>query len=142
MKGKYFLDTNVIVYSFDNDNPKKQVIAKKLIAEAIKSGAGIVSYQVVQEFLNVATKKFSPPLSEADAVKFYQSVLEPLFEIVPSSELFLRALEIKERWKYSFYDSLIISAALEGDCQTLYSEDLHDGHKIEHLTIVNPFKAN
>ena len=141
MKDRYFLDTNVIVYSFDNSNSRKQTIAKKLIATALNDGSGIISYQVIQEFINVATKKFTPPLSSEDSVKFYHSVLEPLFEIVPSSDLFLKALEIKERWQYSFYDSLIISAALEGECKILYSEDLHEGQKIEHLMIVNPFKS-
>ncbi|MCB0840847.1 MAG: PIN domain-containing protein [Bacteroidetes bacterium] len=140
MKGRYFLDTNIIVYSFDHNNPDKQKTAQELIFQALKTGNGLISYQIIQEFINVSTRKFAQPLSLPDVVKYYEQVLEPLFEIIPSSELYMKALEITDRWKYSFYDSLVISAALEGNCSILYSEDLQDGQKIEQLKIVNPFK--
>ena len=65
--------------------------------------------------------------------------LIPLWKINPTRELYLRSLNIKSRYLYSFYDSLIIAAALEADCKTLYSEDMQHGQRIEQLIIKNPF---
>ena len=108
---------------------------------ALASGDGVISYQVVQEFLNVATRRFQMPMTSEGAHEYLQSVLEPLCTVFPSIALCERAIDLSERWQYGFYDSLIIGAALEVDCSILYSEDLHSGQKIESLTIVNPFNA-
>jgi len=62
MRDKYFLDTNIFVYSFDSSNPKKQKVAKSLIKQALKKQVSCISSQVIQEFINVATKKIKPPL--------------------------------------------------------------------------------
>jgi predicted nucleic acid-binding protein len=140
MSGKYFLDTNIFVYSFDNTNPGKRDTAEKTIADALSSGQGIISFQVIQEFLNVATSRFEKPLSIPDAREYLEEILLPLCEIFPSNAFYRNVLEIKERTHYSLYDSMILQAALEGECRTLYSEDLQDGFKIFDLTIKNPFK--
>ncbi len=66
-------------------------------------------------------------------------VLVPLCEVYGGINLFYKALELTERWKFGFYDSLIVSAALHAECTMLYSEDLQHQQKIEFLTIVNPF---
>ena len=139
MNGKYFIDTNIFIYSFDTTNPTKQQTAKKLINKALYEFSGCISYQVIQEFLNVATQKFDTPLSSTDCQKYLASVLDPLCEIFSSIELYHDALEIAEGWKYSFYDSLIISAALRASCNILYTEDLQSGQIIKDLTITNPF---
>lgn len=139
MSGKFFLDTNVIVYSFDNDSPVKRDKACDIIAEALSSGNGIISFQVVQEFLNVATGKFKKPLSITDTREYLEEILLPLCDIFPSNGFYLNTLEIKERTGISFYDSMIVQAALEGGCRTLYSEDMQDGFKLFDLTIQNPF---
>ncbi len=138
MKGKFFLDTNILVYSFYKPDSHKRLISGKLIKEA-HLGNGCISYQVVQEFLNVATQKFSSPMSGDEAQKYLAKILFPLCEIFPSEGLYHIALDIKERWKLSFYDSLIIAAALESSSKVLYSEDLQHGQKIYELTIVNPY---
>lgn len=135
----YFLDTNILVYSFDNKNPKKRDIARNLVGDALNNGSGRISYQVIQEFLNVSTKKFETPLTTSDAQIYLRTVLEPLCEVYSSVALFHQALEIANRWKYSFYDSLIIAAAVSAGCNTLYSEDLHHSHSIGNLKVVNPF---
>lgn len=140
MSDRAFLDTNVLVYTFDSREPVKQTRAIELVSEALQ-GHGMISYQVVQEFLSVASRKFVQPFSAADCRDYLDSVLEPLCEVFPTMDLYRRAVELMERWKYGLYDSLIIAAALDGDCRTLYSEDLHDGQVIEGLTIANPFKA-
>ena len=139
MKGKYFLDTNIIVYSFDCENLSKQKVARDLISNALNKQSACISYQVIQEFLNVALNKFTNPLSNSDAQKYLTRTLEPLCEVFSSIPLYHKAIEIQERWKFSFYDSLIITAALLSDCAVLYSEDMQHEQKIEGLIIINPF---
>lgn len=139
MKDKFFLDTNIIVYTFDHTASQKQKIALNLVDRALINNCGIISYQVIQEFLNVAIKKFAKPMSLNDSSKYLKVVLDKLCKIYPSIELYKNALEIADDTQYSFYDSLIIAAAIEADCSYLYSEDLKDGHIIEGLKIKNPF---
>lgn len=139
MQDKYFIDTNIFVYAFNNDNPEKNKIAIGLIKSAIIEHRGCISYQVIQEFINVSTKKFEVPLSIIDCKKYLDSVLVPLCEVFTSVELYHRALEMMERWQYSFYDSLIITAAVKADCKILYTEDLQHNQRIQSLTIINPF---
>ncbi|MBN1408790.1 MAG: PIN domain-containing protein [Calditrichaceae bacterium] len=139
MSDKYFIDTNIIVYSFDKSVPNKSDIAKNIIAGALELSKGIISFQVIQEFLNVALRKFKSPVTFPDCAKYLNLVLEPLCDVFPDIELYYRALDVMERWQYTFYDSLIISAALRGNCTILYSEDLQHNQKIENLTIINPF---
>lgn len=142
MKDKYFLDTNIFVYSFDSSEPTKSVIARDLIQDALKEQSGCISSQVIQEFLNVSTRKFNPPLTPQDSLKYLNTVLVPLCEIFTSVELYRKTIEISERWKYSFYDSMILTAAIQTNCTILYSEDLQHGQNIESLTILNPFLSS
>lgn len=137
---KFFLDTNIIAYSFDQDNARKRAIAGDLLEQAL-TGKGAISLQVVQEFLNIALRKFEVPLSPAQAQQYTDTVLTHLCAYFPDMGTFRRALNIYERWRYSWYDSLIITAALELGCETLYSEDLQHQQQIEGLVIVNPFAS-
>ena len=139
MKDNYFLDTNILAYTFDASHPEKQTIAQDLVRDALKNQTSCISYQVIQEFLNIATRKFATPLSTADCQTYLSNVLEPLCEVFSSIAVFRRALEISSRWKFTFYDSLIVAAALSVDSRFLYTEDLEHNQKIENMTIVNPF---
>ena len=139
MSVKFFLDTNVLVYSFDLENRKKRDRAAGLVAEGLAESRGVISTQVVQEFLNAALRKFSKPLSHPDAQRYLAVVLEPLCTVFASVELFHRALEISGQWKYSFYDALIVASALQSGCSILYTEDLQHRQKIGSLRILNPF---
>lgn len=141
MSDKYFIDTNIIVYSFDPNDQRKQNLARALIQNALKDQTGCISSQVIQEFLNVSTRKFNPPLSHQDSLRYLNVVLAPLCEVFTSLDLLRRTIEISGRWQYSLYDSMIITAALQVNCAVLYSEDLQHGQQIESLTIVNPFLA-
>ena len=141
MKDRFFLDTNILVYSFDGNDPVKMQIAKDIITDGLSAGIGVISYQVVQEFLNVATKKFTIFLKHDDLLTYSKKVFFPMLKIYSSQELFENALDVKNRWKFSFYDSLIVAAALECNCKILYSEDLQDGQKVYSLEIVNPFRT-
>lgn len=139
MGGRYFLDTNVLVYTFDPSAPEKQAWATALVRDAVVDGLGIISFQVIQEWLNLALRKFARPLSTSDAHRYLEEVLQPLCEVYPSADLYHSALDLQQRWRYSFYDSLILAAALQAQCHTLYSEDLQAGQQIGELTIVDPF---
>jgi predicted nucleic acid-binding protein len=139
MSVKSFLDTNIFVYTFDDHSPAKREKARLLVGTALQDRQGMISFQVVQEFLNVATRKFAVPLTAVDCTLYLHQVLNPLCEVQSSIGLYEDALDIHERWKFGFYDSLILAAALAGDCDLLLSEDLQHGQKIRGLTIINPF---
>ncbi|MCP4696213.1 MAG: PIN domain-containing protein [Gammaproteobacteria bacterium] len=141
MSDRHFIDTNVFVYSFDSEAPEKQAIAKGIIQTSLADDSGAISFQVIQEFLNVAIRKFAEPLSTDDCQAYLHTVLAPFCKVFASIPLYEQTLELTKRYNYSLYDSLIIAAALEAQCTVLYSEDLQDGHKIGELTIVNPFSG-
>ncbi len=142
LPGLYFLDTNVFVYSFDDSAPEKQKTARQLIQDALESQRGIISTQVVQEFLNVAQRKFSTPLKGTDAHLYLSSVLLPLCQHFPSIHFYDYALLLQAEVGFSLYDTLIVAAALEAGCKTLYSEDLQNGRIIRGMTILNPFASS
>ena len=142
MKGRFFLDTNLFVYSFDSSAPPKAKRATQLIAEAVTNRTGIISYQVAQEFLNVAMKRFKKPMTTAEAEQYLTTVFRPLLSVYASQALFLEALRLSERYRLAWYDSLIVAAALEGRCSILYSEDLQHGMRIGELVVKNPFSAS
>ena len=138
MNGKFFLDTNIFVYSFDGPLSKSQR-ATKLIRQAVDTQTGVVSYQVAQEFFNVALKRFAKPMSTADAEQYLATVFRPIMIVNSSPALFAEALRLNDRYKFSWYDSLIIAAAIQSSCDILYSEDLQHGQKFGNLRIANPF---
>lgn len=139
MSVEFFLDTNILVYTFDSKHIDKRSRSRELVEGALQNNTGVISFQVVQEFLNVATRRFPVPMPPDAALDYLSFVLEPLCAVFPSIALYERAIALHERWRYGFYDSLIIGSALEAGSRVLYSEDLHDGQKLESLTIVNPF---
>jgi len=139
MSASFFLDTNVLVYSFDATAPSKRDRASALISSAL-GGEGMISFQVVQEFLNVALRKFERPMTAPQARAYHDGVLLPLCRVQSGPGLYREALMLHERWRFSFCDSLIVAAALEGACQTLYSEDLQHGQAIGGLTVIDPFR--
>jgi len=139
MNGRFFLDTNIFVHTFDPKATAKSKKAAQLVRRAVDSGAGITSYQVVQEFLNVALRRFSPAMSTPEAEQYLITVFQPLLAVHSSPALYLSALRLAEKHRLSWYDSLIVGAAIEGGCDRLLSEDFQHGQKIEGLRIENPF---
>ena len=139
MSGRFFLDTNIFVYSFDVSSPKKAAQARKLIRSAIETRGGIVSYQVVQEFFNVALRRFSRPMSVVDAEQYLSTTFRPLLSVNSSQALYGEALRIEARFQLPWYDSLIVASAIEGHCEVLYSEDFQDAQQLGSITISNPF---
>jgi len=139
MNANFFLDTNIFVYTFDSSSPSKQKKAQKLVADALEKGIGVVSYQVVQEFINVATRKFKDPMSIHECHQYVETIMQPLCEIYPTFDLYKKSLETMKKTGFGFYDSHILSAAIISNCRTLYTEDLKNGYKLSGLTIRNPF---
>lgn len=139
MNAEIFLDTNVFVYTFDGSAPPKRDRARTLVREALEKGNGAISWQVTQEFLNVALHKFANPLTAGEASDYVDQVFAPLWKVFPSPELFHEALRIQSQSQYRFYDSLIVASALQSGASILYSEDLQDGRTFGKMKIVNPF---
>jgi predicted nucleic acid-binding protein len=140
MSGKFFLDTNVFVYSLDVTAPAKARRATQLIRDGIETRNGIVSYQVVQEFLSVAFTRFARPMSTFAAEEFLGTVFRPLLAVHSSPALFVSALQLHHQLRLSWYDSLIVAAAQEAKCTLLYSEDMQHGQRLGDLRVENPFR--
>jgi predicted nucleic acid-binding protein len=139
MNGKFFLDTNIFVYSFDAGSPKKAARAADLIRRAIETKAGMVSYQVVEEFFNLALRRFAQPMSGGEAEQYLATTFRPLLAVHSSHDLFGHALQLNSRHKLAWYDSLIVASAIQGRCSILYSEDLQHERRFGDLRIENPF---
>jgi predicted nucleic acid-binding protein len=141
MSDSFFIDTNIFIYCFDTSAPEKMDAANELVENALSTGLGTISFQVIQEFLNVALQKFEVPLTKEDAVTYLHTVLEPLCQIYPTIELYEKGCTIKQKTGYSFYDSLILSAAEQSQALILYSEDFQHGFTLGSVTVKNPFIA-
>lgn len=128
-----FFDTDILLYLLSADAAKAQR-AEELVAER-----GWVSVQVLNEFASVASRKLRMPIPEI------RECLEPIRSICVvepvSVETHALGLEVAERFGFSLYDSMIVAAALLAGCDTLYSEDLQDGQRIDGLLIRNPFSS-
>ena len=139
MNVKSFQDTNIIVYAFDQSSPEKAKIAQRLITDGATDKQAIISYQVVQEFINVALRGFRLAIPKSDLESFVLTALFPMMAISSSPALVTEALRLHGDDRLSWYDALIVAAALQGGCRILYSEDLQHGRRFGELVIQNPF---
>ena len=140
MSDKYFIDTNIFVYSFINQSAEKQKISQEIIVTALELQSGEISWQVVQEFINVVTKRKSNSLDISDLNIYLNQVLRPLLKIHPDRTIYQKTVDLMSKLNYSFYDCLIIASAIAANCKYIFSEDLQHQHKIERVTIINPYK--
>jgi predicted nucleic acid-binding protein len=136
MPAEIFLDTNVLVYAFDQTAPAKRDRAREIIRGELD---WVVSWQVVQEFCAVALHRFKVPMATADLRDYLDVVLLPRCQVMPTAELYRQALTVQANTGYRFYDSLIVAGALAAGTGRLYSEDLQHGRRIGDLVIENPF---
>jgi predicted nucleic acid-binding protein len=139
MSARCFLDTNIFIYSIDRRDPAKERKAAKLIRDNLSSLKGVVSFQVVQEFFYVATTRLLAPMSPAEAQLYLEGVFTPLLRVHSSTALYAEAIAMQSRYKLSWYDSLMVCAALLAECTILYSEDMQHGQRFGALQIQNPF---
>ena len=135
---KVFVDTNVIVYAYDLSAGEKHEKALEIMKDLWRTGHGITSTQVMQEFFVSVARRIERPLDAGTAKEIVKDLLK-WKTVVVDGEVILEAMEMHNRHKYSFWDSVIIAAALEGGATTLLSEDLSDKHKIKSIVVKNPF---
>lgn len=138
MSAEDFLDTNILVYMFDETDPIKRQRAARLVSDSLVNSRGCISYQVVQETLNVLIRRLD--VSIASASQMLEDILMPLWQVNPTQSLYRSSLTVQERYGFSYYDSLIVAAALEAGCTRLYTEDLQHGQQIQQLTVIDPFR--
>ena len=141
MSDKVFFDTNVLVYAFDKSEPEKGIIARQLISDFGTDGNLVLSTQVLQEFYVVVTKIGKLMLSREEAENIVNEFAEfPLVQV--DMAIISRAMKRHQSKIFSFWDSLIVEAALKLGCSQLLSEDMQDGLVIHSMTIRNPFASS
>ena len=132
MHDRIFLDSNVMIYAYFKQDETKQRISRQLIMQQ-----SVISTQVLQEMSHTLYRK----------MKVDYQIIRPLLQEclrncnlhINTSDTVFSALDIAERYGFSFYDSLIVAAAIESKCAVLYSEDMQHNQQIESLIIKNPF---
>jgi predicted nucleic acid-binding protein len=134
-----FVDTNVLIYAEDRDAKSKHDIAKELILELWDSRDGVLSVQVLQEFYVNVTRKLKKPLPTARALDIVEQYLAWTI-IENSGKLLVDAVRLQQKAQLSFWDALIVQAAIDGGCDRLYSEDLNAGQRFGPVVVVNPFE--
>jgi len=132
-----FLDTNVLVYIFDHDEPSKGRRAQGLLAQATPGGLA-VSAQVMSEFYVTVTRKLSRPLDEDAALEAVEW-LGLLNVVAIDSDTVRAAIATSRSARISYWDALIVSAAQAGGCERLLTEDLNHGQTIGSVRVENPF---
>jgi predicted nucleic acid-binding protein len=134
MPGKAFFDTNILIYSIAQDDPRGPR------AEELLAAGGVISVQVLNEFASVARRKIHMPWQEVrEALAAIRVLCAPPLAITLGTHE--AALRIAEQYSFGIYDALIAAAALRAGCKTLYSEDFQEGQIIDgQLTVCNPFK--
>jgi predicted nucleic acid-binding protein len=134
--GRFFLDTNILVYACDGSNPGKQRRARSLISDAYRTRMGCVSTQVLQEYFVVTTRKagIAPVDARAQIVK-----LKELNVVQVDPDLVIGAIDLHIIHRLSFWDALVVKSAVVAGCRRLYSEDLQHDSVVDGVRIANPF---
>jgi predicted nucleic acid-binding protein len=133
-----FVDANILVYAEDRDAGSKHTVARDLIADLWRSGEGVLSIQVLQEFFVIVTRKVPRPLAPEEALSIVERYLT--WRVVENTgDLLLAGIRLASTLKVSFWDALVLQAARNAQCDRLWTEDLNHGQRIGELTIVNPF---
>lgn len=139
MSAERFLNTNLFIYQMEANDEVKAPIADRIIREGVTTGNACISFQVIQECLNAITRKANSPLGTAETRDYLDAILAPMLKVGAHVGLYASALEIKARYRFGFYDALIVAAALEAGCTRLLTEDLQHGQRFGDLVIENPF---
>jgi predicted nucleic acid-binding protein len=135
-----FVDTNILVLAEDRDAKGKHDIARELVLGLWNDRQGVLSIQVLQEFYVTVTRKLKTPLRAAEALDAVREYLT--WTVVENTgSLLLEAVELQQRAQLSFWDAMVVQAAIQAGCDRLYSEDLNAGQRIDSVTIINPFKT-
>lgn len=133
-----FVDSNVMVYAYDNTQGAKHQKAIKLLETLWETGSGCLSVQVLQEFYYNITRKSAKPLSPVEAPQVIEDFSDWIIHR-PGIRDVLAAIDLQQRHKVSFWDAMILRSALQCNCTRLWTEDLSDGQRYEKVTVTNPF---
>jgi predicted nucleic acid-binding protein len=137
-KGKFFVDTNLLVYAYDSSAGKKWKTSLEVLSLLWTHRTGVISTQVIQELFVSLTQKVKSPIHPEMAKEIISDLVQwPL--VVNDGKNILRAIDLRIKYHLSFWDSLILQAAITSKSEFLLSEDFQDGQVIESVTIVNPF---
>ena len=138
MADREFFDTNILIYASDRSEPEKQSQARRLLKNAIENETGVISAQVLSEFLTVVTRRIQQPLSLEEAEEaIEQLAILPVVEV--DLALVKQAISTCLEYHISYWDSLIIAAAERAGCTRILSEDLNPGQSYHGIAVVNPF---
>lgn len=135
---RFFFDTNVLIYLFDNNEPEKKARAREVFEREARAGRAVLSTQVLQEFYVNVTRKLTPPLSSEVAEERVRD-FSRLSLVRIEAGMILSAIVRSREYMLSFWDALIVESALRGGADRLLTEDLQHGQVIEGLRIENPF---
>lgn len=138
MSDKAFVDTNVLVYAHDVDAGERHVVAARLVADLWETRGAVISTQVLQEFYVNVTRKIATPIPRATARQIVRNYAVWQTEVIAATDIQM-ASELEEQYRLSFWDALIVAAALKGGAGSILTEDLSDGHAISGVRIENPF---
>ena len=133
-----FVDTNVLVYAEDKDAKSKHEVARDLVADLWRTREGVLSIQILQEFFVTVTRKMKHPLTATRAGQIVREYLT--WRVVDNAgALLVAAVDLHQKAKLSFWDAMVVQAAISAGSERLYSEDLNDGQWFGSLRVVNPF---
>lgn len=135
MKDNIFIDSNIFLYAFNDDDKNKQELATKTIMN--ENNNYFISLQVINEVSNNMLRKLQ--FTNSEIKDFINDSYERYNVSDIKKDIFLLACDIRDKYNISYYDSLILSSAINSNCNILYSEDMQHNQKIENLTVINPF---
>lgn len=137
MNGRFFIDTSVLVYANAADVPVKRTVARGILEDALSSGMGCLSTQILQEFFVAVTRKLGV---DADHARRQLEILGGLPTVVVDRELVLGAVDLHRLHRISFWDALVVRSAAVARCATLLTEDLAHGAVIDGVRVMDPFR--
>jgi len=137
-KGRFFVDTNLLVYAYDSSAGKKWKTSLEVLSLLWTHRTGVLSTQVIQELFVSLTQKVKYPILPETAREIVSDLLHWPFVVNDGGNI-LRAVDLQIKYHFSFWDSLILQAAVASKSEFLLSEDFQDGQVIESVTIINPF---
>jgi predicted nucleic acid-binding protein len=138
MSVRSFFDTNVLLYTDDESAPGKQRRSRDLVAEHRRSGSGVVSQQVLQEYFVNVTRKLNV---DSRLARRKVEILSEFDVVVPDVADILAAIDLHRLHGFSFWDALVLRAATQAGCSILLTEDFQDGREIDGIRVVNPFRT-
>jgi predicted nucleic acid-binding protein len=137
--GRQFVDTNILVYAYDETAGAKHEKARALLTELLHTGEGCLSMQVLQEFFVTLTRKIPEPFQASEAARRVAYLAEWNLHVPERSDLF-SAIDLHQQFEISFWDAMVIQSARRLRCRLLWSEDLTHGRTYAGVTVRDPFR--